>query len=78
MAYVWPMVLVVTSNVLYQICTKAVPKEINPFAALIVTYLVGAAASAALYFVLGSDGDLLKECGKLNWSRRKSVRCRTC
>ena len=68
MAYVWPMVLVVTSNVLYQICTKAVPKEINPFAALIVTYLVGAAASAALYFVLGSDGDLLKECGKLNWS----------
>ena len=41
---------------------------INPFASLIVTYLVGAAASAVLYFVLGSDGNLLKEYGKLNWT----------
>ena len=45
MAYVWPMVLVVTSNILYQICTRSTPKGVNPFASLVVTYLVGAAVS---------------------------------
>ena len=68
MSYVWPMALVVTSNVFYQICTKSVPEEVDPFASLIVTYLVAAAATAVLYFALGSDGNLLKECGKLNWT----------
>ncbi len=29
---------------------------------------MGAAASAVLYFVLRSDGNLLKEFGKLNWT----------
>ena len=33
-----------------------------------LTYLIGAAASLVLYFVLGSDGNLLKEYGKLNWA----------
>ena len=68
MSYVWPMALVVFSNILYQICTKSVPGGIDPFASLIVTYLVGAAASAVLYFTLGSGGNVLKEFGKLNWT----------
>ena len=67
-SYVWPIALVVASNVLYQICAKSVPDSINPFASLIVTYLVGAAVSAVLYFVLGSEGNLIKEYGKLNWA----------
>ena len=67
-SYVWPIALVVFSNTLYQICAKSVPKEIDPFASLIVTYLVGAAASAVLYFALRSEGNLVKECGKLNWA----------
>ncbi len=67
-AYIWPIGLVVLSNVVYQICAKSVPEGINPFASLTVTYLVGAAASAVLFFVLGSGGNLLKEYGKLNWA----------
>ena len=67
-SYIWPIALLVLANTVYQICAKSVPEEINPFASLIVTYLMGAAACAVLYFVHGSDGDLLKECGKLNWS----------
>ena len=67
-SYIWPIALVVFSNTLYQICAKSVPKEIDPFASLIVTYLVGAAASAVLYFALRSEGNLVKECGKLNWA----------
>ena len=68
MAYVWPMALVVVSNIVYQICAKSVPEGISPFAALTVTYLVGAAASLLLYFVLGPAGSLVKELGRLNWA----------
>ena len=68
MHFVWPMALVVVSNIVYQVCTKSTPNDINPFASLIVTYLVGAAASAVLYFLLGPNGNLLNECEKLNWT----------
>ena len=70
MSYVWPMALVVASNILYQICTKSVPEEIDPFASLIITYLVAAAACVVFYYALGADGNLLKEFGggKLHWT----------
>ena len=40
--YVWPLGLVVLSNVLYQICAKSVPEGMNPLASLTITYLIGA------------------------------------
>ena len=64
--YIWPIALLVVSNTMYQICAKSVPEDMNPLASLIITYLVGAAASTVLYFVLGSDGSLAKEFGKVN------------
>lgn len=67
-SYVWPIALVVLSNVVYQICAKSVPEGMNPFAALSVTYLVGAGVSIALFFILGKNADLFKEMGKLNWA----------
>lgn len=66
--YVWPIALVILSNVIYQICAKSVPKEMNPFASLTVTYVVGAIASTILYFILGENGNPVKEYGKLNWA----------
>jgi len=65
--FVWPIALVVASNVLYQICAKSVPGDLDPLASLTVTYLVGAAVSAILYFALHRDADLLREYGRLNW-----------
>ena len=67
-SYVWPIALVVLSNVVYQICAKSVPERMNPFASLTVTYLVGALASVVLFFALGSGGNLAKEYTKLNWA----------
>ena len=67
-SYIWPIALVIGSNIIYQICAKSVPEGMNPFASLTVTYLVGAALSAVLFFVLGGGGSLLKEYGKLNWA----------
>ena len=67
-SFIWPMALLVLSNTVYQICTKSVPDGIDPMASLIVTYLVGAVASAVFYFVLNKDANLIRECGKLNWA----------
>lgn len=67
-SYIWPIALIVLSNTVYQICAKSVPAEIDSFASLTVTYLVGAAASAILYFALNKNGNLIKEYSHLNWS----------
>ena len=66
--YVWPIALVVLSNVLYQICAKSIPANINPFASLTVTYLVGAAVSAVLYYSLNHGGSLIREYRNINLS----------
>lgn len=66
--FVWPIVLVILSNIVYQICAKSVPEGINPFASLTITYFIGAIASALLFFMLGNDDNLLKEYSKLNWA----------
>lgn len=65
-SYIWPIVLVVLSNVVYQICAKSVPESIDPFASLTVTYSVGAVFSAVMYFILNRHGNLLHEYTKLN------------
>ena len=67
-SYIWPIALVIGSNIIYQICAKSVPEGMNPFASLTVTYLVAAVLSAVLFFVLEGGGNLVKEYGKLNWA----------
>ena len=68
LSYIWPMALVVLSNIAYQICAKSVPAGMSPLASLTVTYLVGAAASGALYYALDHSGNLMSEYGRLNWA----------
>lgn len=68
LAYLWPVALVILSNVIYQICAKALPSGMDPLASMTVTYLVGAVVSAVLYFALHRDADLLREYAKLNWA----------
>lgn len=67
-SYVWPLALVVISNVFYQICAKEVPEKIDPFASLTVTYTVGAVFSFILYLILNRGGNIAREYGKLNWA----------
>lgn len=66
--YIWPICLIVFSNVFYQICAKEVPEKINPLASLVVTYLIGAISSLVLYFATNKNGNLLQEYHKLNWA----------
>ena len=66
--YIWPIALVVLSNIVYQICAKSAPKGMDPLASLTVTYLVGAVVSGALFFLLHRGGNLLREYRQLNWA----------
>lgn len=52
MAYYFPILLIVTSNVLYHICAKSVPVQMNPMVSLMVTYLVAGTGTLALFFLL--------------------------
>lgn len=66
--YIWPLGLVVLSNVFYQLCAKSVPADMNPFASLSITYAIGTVASLVLFFVLNKNGNLAVEYGKINWA----------
>lgn len=67
-SYIWPIALVVISNTLYQVCAKSVPEGMNPLASLTVTYLIGAAVSCALYYILNRDANLFREIRQTNWA----------
>lgn len=65
---IWPIVLIVTSNTLYNICAKSTPANANSFLSLMVTYL-SAAGLSALFFLLGPhDTPLGAELRQLNWT----------
>jgi len=68
MNYLLPLVLVVFANTLYQICTKSVPQNMNPFASLTVTYLVGAIVSTVIFLVFDRKSNFVLEMRKLNWA----------
>lgn len=68
MSMVWPIALIVFSNIFYQIFAKSVPKQIDPMASLTVTYLVGAICSAIMFFVMNRGGSLIAEYKKLNFA----------
>lgn len=65
---IWPIALVVVSNIVYQICAKGVPKGMDAMASMTITYLVGAVCSAIMYFVMNKNGSLLQEYAKTNWA----------
>ncbi len=67
-SYIWPIALVILSNVLYHICAKSAPEGVQPFASLTVTYLTAAAASGILYFALSPHASPFRELGRLNWA----------
>ena len=68
MSMIWPIALVVISNIVYQICAKSVPEDMDAMASMTVTYLVGAACSAVMFFVINRGGSLAREYAKMNWA----------
>ena len=65
---IWPIALIVFSNVIYNVCSKETPAEIDPFASLTVTYIIGAIFSGVMYYTLNKGGNLIQEYRSLSWS----------
>ena len=68
LAYWWPIILVVTSNTLYQVCAKSLPADVHPLASATVTYLVGALVTVILLRFLSHEQNLLREYTRINWT----------
>ena len=64
----WPMLIVICANTVYNISTKSTPSDINSFASLTVTYTVAAVSSLLLFFITSENRNLAAELTKTNWT----------
>lgn len=67
-SYIWPLALIVISNIVYQICAKGIPTQMNTYASMTVTYAVATLFSAIAFFVTTKGGNILKEFRMANWA----------
>ena len=69
LSYYWPIAILVLSNIVYHITAKSIPQEMDAFAAMTVSYIVAAVASAILFFTVGKGGNLPNEImTNANWA----------
>lgn len=66
--YIWPLVIIILSNTVYQICAKAIPPQMNTFASMTITYAVATLFSAVAFFVTSKGGNIIKEFSHMNWA----------
>lgn len=66
--YVFSIVLVVLSNVVYNVAQKSTPKGANPFTALLVTYITAAVLTVILSLFYKTEENFFNSFTKLNWT----------
>ncbi|HEY8344994.1 MAG TPA: EamA family transporter [Bacillota bacterium] len=66
--YVFSIVLIVASNIMYNICQKSTPQKANPFAALFVTYLVAIFLTIVAFYANKAEKTFFQACKDLNWT----------
>lgn len=67
-AYFWPLVLVVTANVFYNISSRSVPKACDAFMALVCTYATAFIFSLFGFLVTGGSRNFLPALKQTNWA----------
>ena len=65
---IWPLLIVVGANTIYNISTKATPSDVNAFASLAMSYLIATIGSVLMFFLTSDSKNLLVELSKTNWS----------
>ena len=65
---IYPILIIVLSNTVYNICAKSTPQGINSFAALTITYLVAAVVCFTIFVITNQGKNILAEFSKANWS----------
>lgn len=65
---IWPILIVILSNTFYNICMKSMPADVNPFGALMVTYIVSAIITAMIFVFMVKPSNVVFELSKVNWT----------
>ncbi len=65
---IWPLFLIVGSNLVYQLSSRGAAKGVNPFAALVVAYAIAVAASLALLLATSKGTPILPQLRSLNFA----------
>ena len=65
---IWPILIVILSNTFYNICMKSMPSDVNPFGALMVTYIVSAIITAIIFGFMVKPSNVMFELSKVNWT----------
>lgn len=65
---VFPVVLIVFSNVFYNLSTKFTPSQANSFLSLTVTYMTAALLSFVSFILTSNTKNMAVEFSKLNWT----------
>lgn len=68
LTYYLPIILIITANVFYNICTKSTPAAANPFLSLLITYLVAAVITFILMLITGLNENITVAFKNLNWT----------
>ncbi len=63
-----PFAVAVGGTLLYHLAQRSIPREVNPFIATIIAYLVGIVLCAVCAFVLPSSRPLRASLGETNWA----------
>lgn len=66
--YIWPLAIIIFSNIFYQVCAKGIPQEMNTYASMAVTYAVSTFFSLAAFFITSRGGNIFKELSQANWA----------
>lgn len=67
--FIWPVAIIVFSNIIYQVCAKGIPEEMNTYASMTVTYAVATLFSAVMFFATTKgSGNILNQFKLSNWA----------
>jgi drug/metabolite transporter (DMT)-like permease len=75
---IWPVVLAVFGCILYNVCAKETPSDIQPFASLTITYLMGTILALIAFFLLSDQKTIFVEFQKANftsWALGLTILC---
>ena len=64
----WPVLVVVGANTIYNISTKSTPANVNAFASLAMTYVMAALGAVVLFFLTSDRKNLLAAIAKTSWT----------
>ncbi len=66
--YVFSIILIIVSNVIYNVCQKSTPQNVNPFSALLITYLTAAMLTLIASLFYKGDKGFFQSFSELNWT----------